>query len=102
MVYVVLFIVRTWLIVQIPEFNNFYLDMNGIIHTCSHPNDDDPTFRISEEEIFSEIFRYLKVLYCTYNCCFTNVNSRSFHIENYSSNDYMRKTVTFVSFFVEA
>ena len=46
---------------QIPEFDNFYLDMNGIIHVCAHPNDDDPTFRISEEKIFSDIFNYLEV-----------------------------------------
>ena len=46
---------------QIPEFDNFYLDMNGIIHACSHPNDEDPTFRISDEKIFSDIFRYLEV-----------------------------------------
>lgn len=35
--------------------------MNGIIHVCSHPNDDDPTFRISEDKIFSDIFNYLEV-----------------------------------------
>ena len=52
--------------VQIPEFDNFYLDMNGIIHACSHPNDDDPTFRISEDKIFNDIFRYIEVSFtCT-------------------------------------
>lgn len=48
---------------QIPEFDNLYLDMNGVIHTCSHPNDDDPHFRITEEKIFSDIFHYLEVLF---------------------------------------
>ena len=52
--------------VQIPEFDNFYLDMNGIIHACSHPNDDDPTFRISEDKIFNDIFRYIEASFtCT-------------------------------------
>lgn len=46
---------------QIPEFDNLYLDMNGIIHTCSHPNDDDPHFRITEEAIVKNIFHYLEV-----------------------------------------
>ena len=51
---------------QIPEFDNFYLDMNGIIHAYSHPNDDDPTFRISEDKIFNDIFRYIEVSFmCT-------------------------------------
>ncbi len=48
---------------QIPEFDNLYLDMNGIIHICSHPNDDDPHFRISEEKIFESIFHYIEVLF---------------------------------------
>lgn len=48
---------------QIPEFDNLYLDMNGIIHNCSHPNDDDIHFRISEEEIFANIFAYIENLY---------------------------------------
>jgi len=35
--------------------------MNGIIHPCSHPNDDDPLFRITEAEIFQNIFNYIEV-----------------------------------------
>jgi 5'-3' exoribonuclease 1 len=46
---------------QIPEFDNLYLDMNGIIHMCSHPNDFDPHFRITEEKIFTDIFHYIEV-----------------------------------------
>ncbi|XP_044288700.1 5'-3' exoribonuclease 1 isoform X3 [Varanus komodoensis] len=48
---------------QIPEFDNLYLDMNGIIHQCSHPNDYDVHFRISEDKIFADIFHYLEVLF---------------------------------------
>ncbi|XP_072396590.1 5'-3' exoribonuclease 1 isoform X2 [Diabrotica undecimpunctata] len=48
---------------QIPEFDNLYLDMNGIIHNCSHPNDEDPHFRITEEKIFKDIFHYIEVLF---------------------------------------
>ena len=48
---------------QIPEFDHLYLDMNGIIHNCSHPNDDDPHFRITEEKIISDIFHYIEVLF---------------------------------------
>ncbi|CAL1299821.1 unnamed protein product [Larinioides sclopetarius] len=48
---------------QIPDFDNLYLDMNGIIHTCSHPNDDDPHFRITEEKIFANICYYIEFLF---------------------------------------
>ncbi|XP_068209934.1 5'-3' exoribonuclease 1-like isoform X1 [Palaemon carinicauda] len=48
---------------QIPEFDNLYLDMNGIIHVCSHPNDNDPHFRMTEEKMFKDIFHYIEVLF---------------------------------------
>lgn len=48
---------------QIPDFDNLYLDMNGIIHPCSHPNDEDPHFRISEEKIFAGICHYIDFLF---------------------------------------
>ncbi|XP_076050626.1 5'-3' exoribonuclease 1-like isoform X2 [Oratosquilla oratoria] len=48
---------------QIPEFDNLYLDMNGIIHVCSHPDDANPHFRITEEKIFKDIFHYIEVLF---------------------------------------
>ncbi|WFC96839.1 exonuclease II Exo2 [Malassezia brasiliensis] len=48
---------------RIPEFDNLYLDMNGIIHNCSHPRDDEATFRISEEDIFLGIFAYIEHLF---------------------------------------
>lgn len=37
--------------------------MNGIIHGCSHPNDSDVSFRITEHEIFENIFRYIELLF---------------------------------------
>ncbi|KAJ8731787.1 hypothetical protein PYW08_014517 [Mythimna loreyi] len=48
---------------QIPDFDNMYLDMNGIIHNCSHPDDSNPHFRITEEKIFRDIFHYLSILF---------------------------------------
>lgn len=37
--------------------------MNGIIHNCSHPNDNDVHFRISEKQIFQDIFHYIDKLF---------------------------------------
>jgi 5'-3' exonuclease len=46
---------------KIPDFDNFYLDMNGIIHACSHVNEGPGDVNVTEEEIFRNIFHYLDV-----------------------------------------
>ena len=38
-----------------------WISMSGIIHPCSHPNDEDAHFRITEDEIFQNIFKYIEV-----------------------------------------
>ncbi|KAB8416385.1 hypothetical protein FH972_024904 [Carpinus fangiana] len=38
------------------EMDNLYLDMNGIVHPCSHPEDKAPP--ANEEEMMLEIFKY--------------------------------------------
>jgi 5'-3' exoribonuclease 1 len=45
--------------VILPEFDNFYLDMNGIIHACTHPNDNVTSNALSEREMMLSIFRYV-------------------------------------------
>ncbi|XP_017029201.1 5'-3' exoribonuclease 1 isoform X2 [Drosophila kikkawai] len=48
---------------SIPEFDNLYLDMNGIVHNCSHPDDNNIHFHLEEAQIFQEIFNYVDKLF---------------------------------------
>lgn len=48
---------------RIPEFDCLYLDMNGIIHNCTHKDTDSPTFRLTEDKMFIAIFNYIEHLY---------------------------------------
>lgn len=48
---------------RIPEFDNLYLDMNGIIHNCTHNDSDSPTYRMTEEKMFIAIFNYIEHLF---------------------------------------
>jgi len=43
-----------------PEIDNLYLDMNGIIHNCTHAN--DPNLKLTETEMVIRIFTYLDKL----------------------------------------
>jgi 5'-3' exoribonuclease 1 len=48
---------------QIPSFDNFYLDMNGIIHNCSHDDSFFTSCKINEKEIFENVFSYVDFLF---------------------------------------
>ncbi|KAG0674959.1 hypothetical protein C6P40_001968 [Pichia californica] len=44
------------------EYDNLYLDMNSILHNCSHSNDGEIS-RLTEEQIFGAIFAYIDYLF---------------------------------------
>lgn len=44
-----------------PPVDNLYLDMNGIIHSCTHGN--DPCVKLTEEDMVLRIFNYLDKLF---------------------------------------
>src|SRR3989338_5405498 len=47
-----------------PPIDNLYLDMNGIIHHCTHPNDIDATRKApTEKEMVEAMFSYLEKLF---------------------------------------
>lgn len=46
---------------ETPLVDNLYLDMNGIIHNCTHGN--DPGTKLTEEEMVVKIFGYLDKLF---------------------------------------
>lgn len=48
---------------RIPEFDCLYLDMNSIIHNCTHSDSDSPTFRMTEDQMFIRIFNYIEHLF---------------------------------------
>lgn len=62
-----------WLTDQYPNINrrlseglssdvavdNFYLDMNGIIHPCTHGNSEDEIIMLDETAMFKKIFLYV-------------------------------------------
>jgi len=47
--------------------DNLYLDMNGIIHNCTHANNDDVSKlkELKEPEMFLKIFQYIDGLFQT-------------------------------------
>ena len=48
---------------QIPGIDNLYLDMNGVIHNCSHGAGTDVNTRMTEDEMMSKVFAYLDHLF---------------------------------------
>jgi hypothetical protein len=46
---------------NVPEVDNLYLDMNGIIHNCTHGN--DPGTKLTETEMIIKVFNYLEKLF---------------------------------------
>ena len=45
------------------NIDNFYLDMNGIIHPCTHGNTEDGFVYLDETAMFKKIFLYVDRLY---------------------------------------
>lgn len=45
------------------EFDNFYIDMNGIIHNLSHSEDLDSVPN-NEDEMFQNMYLYVPVVAC--------------------------------------
>ena len=46
-----------------PGFDNLYLDMNGIVHNCSHPEGADLSKPLDEGAMFKDIAAYISRLF---------------------------------------
>ena len=43
--------------------DNLYLDFNGIVHKCSHADEDSPLIARTEKEIMFAVFGYIERLF---------------------------------------
>uniref|UniRef100_A0A5S6R185 5'-3' exoribonuclease 1 n=1 Tax=Trichuris muris TaxID=70415 RepID=A0A5S6R185_TRIMR len=49
---------------EIPQFDNLYLDMNGIIHNCTHDNNNEEvSLERPEADVLKGIFSYVEMLF---------------------------------------
>jgi 5'-3' exoribonuclease 1 len=47
-----------------PPIDNLYLDMNGIVHRCTHPSDDKRDMKAAQyDEMVQNIFQYLDIIF---------------------------------------
>ena len=49
----------------LPEFDCMYLDLNGVLHGCTHPNDDGASRTLPEKDVVLSMFKYIDRLITT-------------------------------------